>query len=46
MHESSESEIIKTNTGIQSGADTFDQSRLVITFLANLGAMGTLRILN
>ena len=37
MHESSSSQFFKTTTGIQSGADTLDESRFVMTFLTILG---------
>ena len=37
MYESSGSQFIRTTTGIQSGPDTFDESRLVMTFLTILG---------
>ena len=39
MYESSGSQFIRTNTGIQSGPDTFDESRFVMTFLTILGVM-------
>ena len=37
MYESSGSQFFRTTTGIQSGPDDFDKSRLVITFLTILG---------
>ena len=37
MYESSGLQFIRTTTGIQSGPDTFDKSRLVMTFLTILG---------
>ena len=37
MHEGSGSQLFKTTTGIQSGPDTFDESRFVRTFLTSLG---------
>ena len=36
-YESSGSQFIRTNTGIQSGPEAFDESMLVMTFLTNLG---------
>ena len=39
MYESSGSQFFKTTTGIQSGADAFDESRFVMTFLTVLGVM-------
>ena len=39
MCESSGSQFFRTTTGIQSGPDTFDESRLVMTFLTILGVM-------
>ena len=38
------SHFLRTATGIRSGADTFDKSRLVKTFLTNLVVTGTLSI--
>ena len=38
MCESSGTQLFRTTTGIQSGPYFFDDSRLVITFLTNLGA--------
>ena len=35
-------QFFRTTTGIQSGPDTSDKSRLVITFLTNLGVTETL----
>ena len=37
MYESSGSQFFRTTTGIQSGQDAFDKSRLVMTFLTILG---------
>ena len=37
MHESSDSQFFRTTTGIQSGPDTFDKARLVMTFLTTFG---------
>ena len=37
MYESSNSHLFRTTTGIQTGPDTFDKSRLIMTFLINLG---------
>ena len=42
MYESSGSQFFRTTTGIQSGPDTFDKSRFVMTFLTILGVMDTL----
>ena len=42
MDESSGSQFFKTTTGIQSGQDTFDESRFVMTYLTILGVMGIL----
>ena len=42
MNESSGSQFFRTTTGIQSGPDTFDESRLVMTFLTILGVMDIL----
>ena len=39
MYESSGSQFFRTTTGIQSGPDAFDESRLVMTFLIILGVM-------
>ena len=39
MYESSGSQFFRTTTGIQSGPDTFDESRLVMTFLTIFGVM-------
>ena len=39
MYESSGSQFFRTTTGIQSGPDAFDGSRLVMTFLTLLGVM-------
>ena len=36
MYESSGSHLFRTTTGIQSGSDTFDKSRLVTTFLIEI----------
>ena len=40
--ESSGSQFFRTTTGIQSGPDTFDESRFVMTFLTILGLMDIL----
>ena len=37
MYESSDSQSFRTTTGIQSGLDTFDESRFVMIFLTILG---------
>ena len=37
MSESSGSQFFRATTGIQSGSDTFDESRFVMTFVTNLG---------
>ena len=37
MYESSGSQFFRSTTRIQSGPDTFDKSRFVMTFLAILG---------
>ena len=37
MYESSGSQFFRTTTGIQSGPDTFDESRLVVTISTILG---------
>ena len=37
MYESSGPQFSRTTTGIQSGPDTFNKSRLVMTFLTILG---------
>ena len=37
MRESSGSQFFRRNTGIQSGPDTFEKSKLVMTFLTNSG---------
>ena len=42
MYESSGSQFFRTTTGIQSGPDTFDKSRFVMTFLTILGVMDIL----
>ena len=39
MYESSGSQFFRTTTGIQSGPDTFDESRFVMIFLIILGVM-------
>ena len=39
MYESSGSQFFRTTTGIQSGPDAFDDSRLVMTFLTILGVL-------
>ena len=44
MYESSGSQFqfLRTNTGIQSGPDTFDESRFVMTFLTIFGSYGNI----
>ena len=37
MYEISDSQFFRTTTGIQSGADLFDESRFAMTFLTTLG---------
>ena len=37
MYESSDSQVSRTTTGIQSGLGTFYKSKFVMTFLAILG---------
>ena len=37
MSESSDPQFFRTTTGMQPGPDIFDNSRLVLTFLTNLG---------
>ena len=37
MYESSGSQFFRTTTRVQSGPDTFDESRFVMTFLTILG---------
>ena len=39
MFENSGSQFFRTTTGIQSGPDAFDESRLIMTFLTILGVM-------
>ena len=39
MHEISGSQFFRNTTGIQSGPEAFDESKLVITFLTIFGAM-------
>ena len=39
MFENSGSQFFTTTTGIQSGPDAFDESRLIMTFLTILGVM-------
>ena len=39
MYESSGSHVFRTTTGIQSGPDSFDESRFVTNFLTILGVM-------
>ena len=39
MYESSGSRFSRTITGIQSGPDAFDESRIIMTFLTILGVM-------
>ena len=43
MYEISGLQFFRTTTGIQSGPDTFDESKFVMTFLAVLGVMEILR---
>ena len=38
MYESSVPQFLRTTTGMQSGTDTFDESRFIIIFLTMLGA--------
>ena len=45
MYESSASQFFRTTTGIQSGPDTFDESRFGMTFLTILGLMEILHSL-
>ena len=42
MYESSGSPFFRTTTGIQSGPDAFDESRLVMTFLTIMGVNGNI----
>ena len=42
MYESSGSQFFRTTTGIQSGPDTFGESRFTMTFLTVMGVMETL----
>ena len=42
MYESSGSQSFRTTTGMQSGPDTLDESRFVMTFLTLLGVMDIL----
>ena len=44
MYESSGSQFqfLRTNTGIQSGPDAFDESRFVMTFLTIFGSYGNI----
>ena len=37
MHESSGSKFFRATTGVQSGPESCDELRLVMTFLANVG---------
>ena len=39
IYESSGSQFLRSTNGIQSGPDTFDESRFVMTFLTILGVM-------
>ena len=39
MYESSGSQFFRNTTGIQSGPDSFDESRFVMTFLTILGVI-------
>ena len=39
MYESSGSQFFRTTTGIQLGADAFDESKFIMTFLTILGGM-------
>ena len=43
MYESSGSQFFRTTAGIQSGPDTFNESRLIMTFLIILGVTELLR---
>ena len=45
MYETSDSHFLKDTTSIKSGTHAFDESRLVKTFLTNLGVRGILRFL-
>ena len=40
MYENSGSHFFRTNTGIWSGSDVFNESRLVMTFSTDLGVRG------
>ena len=42
MYESSDSQFFRPNTGIQSGPESYDKSRFVMTFLTILGVTETL----
>ena len=42
MYESSGSHFLKTTTGMESGLDAFNKSRLVVTFLINWEDTGIL----
>ena len=42
MHESSDSQFLRTTTGIQLGQDGFDESRFNMTFLTILGVIEVL----
>ena len=42
MYENSGSQFFRTTTGIQSGPDTFDESRFVMTFLTIVRVLETL----
>ena len=44
MYKSSHSHFPRTTTGMQSGPETFDKSRLVTTLLTKLGVTGILCI--
>ena len=39
MYESSGSQVFRTTTGIQSGPDSFDESKFIMTFLIILEVM-------
>ena len=40
MYEYSASQFLKTTTGVNSGPDALEESKLVITFLSTLGVTG------
>ena len=43
MYENSKPEFFRTTTGIQSGPDVFDKSKLIMTFILNFNVTITLR---